>query len=160
MSTTVRLTAAFALTAILATACSSSAATNDGSTRADDGSVLEGGDVGAFRLQVGDCVADAESTTDVVESVPVVPCSEPHESQVYAAFDIAGDIYPGDTLVSAEAEQGCVDAFFDALGDRDDLAEWELSLIHPTPDTWDSLNDREVLCLAGKGQVTLTESIL
>jgi hypothetical protein len=148
MRTPLRLIS-FLLGITVTLAACSAEATGDASERDASGNVVEGGDVGAFRLRVGDCIASASSAVgDAVASVPVVPCDQAHESQIYAAFDIAGDEFPGLVIVGQEAEEGCVDSFLRTFATRDDIAEWELSFLHPTQDTWDQVNDREVLCLA------------
>ncbi len=44
----------------------------------------EGTDTSAFAIKVGDCINDADVSASV-ESVPVVDCAEPHDSEAYAS---------------------------------------------------------------------------
>ena len=140
--------AALLATALLVSGCTSSTSTGDGSTRSEDGEVIEGGDVGAFRLRVGDCIA-AISSAAQFESLPVVPCDEPHEAQVFHAFSVTGEDYPGMTEVDRQADEGCGAALVDVLSHRNDLFDLAYAFFTPTEDGWNELDDREVLCVAG-----------
>ena len=117
---------------------------DDDSTRDETGAVVEGGDVSALRLNVGDCIA--EPTEGEFETVPVVPCSEPHVSELFHSFDIDGDDYPGEEEVIALAEAGCIDEFADFIGTSYEESEWDVSFLYPVEETWNTLDDREVLC--------------
>lgn len=68
---------------------------NGTEVRDDSGAVIESGDANVFAIAVGDCFTD-EVASDQVESLPVVPCSEPHENEVYFNHSMTGDAYPGD----------------------------------------------------------------
>ena len=70
--------AALSAVAVLAAACDNGSQ-SDETTRNESGQVQEGGDVGVFRLQVGDCLNEDIVTEQ--SSIPVVPCDEPHDSQ-------------------------------------------------------------------------------
>lgn len=60
-------------------------------TRDDTGEVVEGNDnTDVFTLQVGDCLNDA-TASETVETIPTVPCAEPHDSEIYASIIIDGD---------------------------------------------------------------------
>src|SRR5262245_65923680 len=80
----------------------------DHTTRDDAGAVVEGGEVGAFRIRLGDCLAQIAPTGEF-ESVNAVPCSEPHAAEVYAAFNLLADedaAWPGSPSISSEADEG------------------------------------------------------
>lgn len=142
-----RLAALVAVAALIA-ACGSSTATDDESTRSDDGEVIESGEVGAFRLRIGDCIAES-TEADEFESVPVVPCGQEHQMQIVAAFDLEDGEYPGRAEVDRLADEGCVDLLVDVLSHREDLFEVTYTTFTPLADGWNQINDREVLCLAG-----------
>src|SRR5262245_50679574 len=81
----------------------------DHTTRDEAGEVVEAGEVGAFRIQLGDCI-ESIAPTGEFESVTAVPCSEPHTAEVYAAFNLLADVdaaFPGAAAVSTEADEGC-----------------------------------------------------
>jgi hypothetical protein len=46
-------------------------------------------DVGTLQLKVGDCIG--HEVVGQVDSVPVVRCSELHDVELFASFDLAGD---------------------------------------------------------------------
>lgn len=120
----------------------------DHSTRDDSGAVVESGEVGAFRIRVGDCLAAI--ALGVIESVDAVPCSEPHASEVYGAFNILTPeeaAFPGTASINAQADDGCYSRFAGFVGFPYERSVYETSSITPTKDSWEQLHDREVLCL-------------
>lgn len=119
----------------------------DETVRDQAGQVVEGGELGALRVRVGDCI-DA-GVANEVESVDGVPCAQPHEYEVYSAFNLDGSTYPGDEAVSHEAEQGCFARFEPFVGMSYAESVYDFSALMPTQGTWDELDDREVLCLIG-----------
>lgn len=127
--------------------------------RADTGEIESAGAVGAFSLRVGDCFDDP-SDLEVVR-VPGVPCSEPHDNEIYAGFDLPGSAWPGDDVVSELAEAGCHERFQEAIGasyEESVLLYWPLT---PTEGSWRSRKDREVLCAAYHLELEkLTQSVL
>jgi hypothetical protein len=109
-------------------------------------------DRSAFDLEVGDCIVPPESTpgeTVDVERVRTVDCSEPHDAEVIAVFEIERDKgegsmpsardplshlrYPGDETLFREAQQGCPpkSTFY----------------FYPTEESWTQMGDREVACV-------------
>ncbi len=119
----------------------------DETTRNDAGEVIEGGDLGAFRIRIGDCFVDSIEGT--FEEVGAVPCSQLHRSEVYAAFNLPGDedaAYPGDISLSADAEQGCYDRFTRFVGVAYESSVYGFGTITPSQGSWEELDDREVMC--------------
>lgn len=117
---------------------------DDSSTRDESGEVVEAGEVGAFRLQVGDCLAE-EAIGDV-DSVPVVPCDEPHDSELYHTFELTGAEYPGEAAVVEAAQQGCLDTFGAFVGEPYETSIYDIAYIYPVESSWTDVNDRSVLC--------------
>lgn len=54
--------------------------------------VTESGDLDVFKLAVGDCFNDAGST--MVSEIPVVPCSDPHDYEVYHEVEMPAGDFP------------------------------------------------------------------
>ena len=99
MRTWLKALGAVLLVLALATSCSDDS-TSDNSTRDEEGNITEGGDVGVFALEVGDCFDQPPDGN--IEEVAGVPCDEPHDTEVYAKFDMEGGDdapYPGDAAV-------------------------------------------------------------
>lgn len=124
-------------------------------TRDDSGEVVEGNDTtDVFTLQVGDCLNDA-TASETVETIPTVPCAEPHDSEIYASIIMRGDVYPGQDAVIAEADAACLDAFAGFIGTSYAESLYYYSYYFPTEGSWAN-GDREILCTVydEAGQVT------
>jgi len=139
--------------ALAALAGCGNSATSDNTQRDESGEVTSGGEVGVFRLQVGDCVAETDiDADDVFDSLPVVPCSEPHQLEVYHAFDLADGDYPGDSEVFEQAAEGCLAAFRGFVGVDFSQSVYDVTPIRPTAESWAEIDDREVLCALFEGE--------
>ena len=119
---------------------------DDKTTRNDAGEITEGGGVGAFVLQVGDCIQVPKES--MVTSVEGVPCAETHDGQVYDEFNMqdAASI-PSNEMVQQEAVDGCKWRWTAALGaNYDDMPDYDIYVFRPTSESW-TQGDREVSCL-------------
>jgi len=124
-------------------------------TRDDTGEVIDGNDnTDVFTLQVGDCLNDS-TATDTVDTVPTVPCSEPHDSEIFASVIMQGDTFPGTEAVVTEADAACLDAFAGYVGVEYADSLYYYSYYFPTEGSWAG-GDREILCTIydEAGQVT------
>jgi len=132
--------------ALVVAACSGDS-TTDNSTRDDSGTIVEGGDVGVFVLKVGDCFN--EPTADgAISDVAAVPCDEPHDLQIYAAFDLPDGDWPGLKTVELDAALGCLERFEAAIGEPYETSPLDVFPMYPLEEGWNEVNDREVLCSA------------
>ena len=95
-------------------------------------------------LRPGDCIRSVPDEGAVL-TVPGVPCSEPHDSEVFATFDLIDGDWPGDNAVVEESQSGCVDRLLDYSPSAYDDPQVEIAFLHPTPITW-IRGDREVIC--------------
>ncbi len=121
----------------------------DNTTRDNSGEVVEGGELGAFRIRVGDCFVDPLDGS-TIEAVDAVPCTQPHMFEVYAAFNLAYDTddpYPGQSVVHELTDDGCYGRFIEFVGLEYEESSFEFGAVYPTKDSWDELDDREVLCV-------------
>ena len=55
-----------------------------------------------FKLRTGDCVSAPNG-----QVVSVLPCSAPHQAEVFATFALPGSAWPGTAAVQREAGSGC-----------------------------------------------------
>ena len=131
------------------------ACSDDEPERDESGSVTEGGDESVFELAVGDCLTDS-ATTGVIEDVPVVPCDEPHASEVFHTFDVADGDFPGD--FTADIESGCLPAFEEFVGVAYDQSALEITWLEPTAESWEQ-GDREVACIVNDPAGNVTGSL-
>ncbi|MDH5761070.1 MAG: septum formation family protein [Gemmatimonadota bacterium] len=97
-------------------------------------------------MRVGDCFDDQSGT--VVNDVPGVPCNEPHDNEVYAAFDVQMSEWPGEDVVTEMAENGCLDRFEEVVGIPYEESVLIVSHLIPTEQSWKARKDREILCVA------------
>ena len=88
-----------------------------------------------FDLEVGDCIVSlgTGAATEEVERVRTVDCSELHDGEVVANFDVEGDGYPGEDVLYDMGLEGCP-------------SEATTSL-YPTEVSWNELGDREIACI-------------
>ena len=132
-----------------------------GSPRDPDGEVTASQNVDAFSLRVGDCIISSELDENFSE-VPVVPCTQPHDAEIYYLFDMPGDTFDEEAATEA-AREVCPEMIEEYVGPNwayiasEGLgAAWFL----PTDDTW-KRGDREVDCVAYtvSGENELTSSV-
>ena len=112
----------------------------------ETGEITEAAEADVFAIAVGDCLNTADLAGDVSE-VPTVPCSDPHESEVFAATDMPEGEFPGEEAVGTAADEFCLAEFASFVGmDYYDSA-LEMTTLSPTQETWDGMDDREILCV-------------
>ncbi len=108
----------------------------------------QGGNV--FDLEVGSCFNDdLEASGDeelVIDDVDIVSCDEPHDNEVYDAWDYEGVRYPGSATIGDVAIESCLDRFTTAVGVPVELTDLDVSGLWPTQESWD-VGDREILCV-------------
>ncbi len=114
--------------------------------RDDDPAAREAGGTGEVTFEdvgLGDCTA--EIPEGVTLTVRVLPCSQPHEGEVYATFELSGGDYPGRSEVERFALGGCQREAVAALP-PDDKTLYDLVYLAPSEQTWER-GDRTVSCI-------------
>ncbi|MGF1595313.1 MAG: septum formation family protein [Acidimicrobiales bacterium] len=119
----------------------------DDTTRDDSGAIVEEGELGAFRIRLGDCLVGLDG--DAVESTRGVPCDQPHEFEVYFAFNLPDGDFPGDTAAGDHGNQRCYDVFSAFVGVSYEESIYGYTSLVPSQESWEQVDDREVLCLVG-----------
>lgn len=127
---------------------------------AETGEVTEQNDnADVFAIKVGDCLNTADMAADEeISSVPVVPCSEPHDDEVYHAYYLADGDFPGEDAILADADSVCVAEFANFIGlpyEESALVYWPM---YPTEGSWGD-GDREVLCVVYEDGAKVTGSL-
>lgn len=128
-------------------ACTPSSA-QDTTVRDEEGVVVAEGEVGAFRIQVGDCLRGID--VGLVESADAVSCDSSHQYEVYHSYLFPDGDYPGDTVIGTTADEECLDAFEPFVGMDYATSVYGYTALQPVRESWDAVDDREVLCLIGK----------
>ena len=125
--------------------------------RDETGNVVKRGNASIFELSVGDCTKqelEAEAT-----SIDLVPCTEPHTHEAYFSVDYVGDAYPGSATLEVFAEQKCVGAFADYVGVELAQSNFYFTYLYPSVTTWQSKNDRQVMCFVVSRDELLVASV-
>ncbi len=124
-------------------------------TRDESGEVIEGNDAtDVFTLLVGDC-GNSPDDSEVVSTIPTVPCDEPHDFEIYFSHIMSDVDYPGQDAIAAEGDEVCLGAFPDFIGIPYADSQYYYSYYFPTEGSW-AEGDREILCFAydQAGQIT------
>ena len=118
--------------------------------------ITESSEADVFALRVGDCLDMVEG--EQVETVPVVPCGDPHSDEVYHDFEMADGEFPGDEAVNTAAEEGCLAAFEPFIGLPYEESTLYVAWYSPTEQSWNGFDDRVVSCVVSDpaGSVTGT----
>jgi len=128
---------------VLAGACSKDKAERD------DGEITKAGPISVFELRPGDCLYPDDKAVGEIENIKAVPCTEPHTQEVYAVpkFPDDSDVYPGEAEIQKFADASCLEAFGEYTGIDYLDSNLYFSYLHPSLDSWNSGDDREVVCV-------------
>jgi Septum formation/Domain of unknown function (DUF4190) len=140
---------------VAATALSNGTATRQSAT----GKITHRGDLGVFALATGDCFDNPANTQDI-ESVTAIPCTQAHDSQVFAKFDLSGDdsAYPAAGALNKMADTGC-NSRTGSIDKPKTNAAMTIRVLFPEQDAWAD-GQRTVSCLIVNPKPTLTTSLL
>jgi hypothetical protein len=107
--------------------------------------IIEAVDDESTWIEVGDCFN--ETSGDVVSDIPTVPCTDAHDYEVYAEFDIDLAVFPGDDEVFRLADEGCLAPFASYVGLDFASSALDYTSYVPTEDGWNGYDDRAVSCV-------------
>lgn len=108
-----------------------------------DGRVTDGGRVVIPNLRVGDCLPAPEANAERL-TVLIVPCSEPHNAEVYATFELEGEWTTLDEVDYA-SWAGCFDRFSGYVGVPMDRSSLEVMYYPPIEESF--RRDKGVICM-------------
>ncbi|PIE46890.1 MAG: hypothetical protein CSA42_06390 [Gammaproteobacteria bacterium] len=95
-----------------------------------------------FSLGVGVCFDDENLAEEEVSSVPVRDCNEPHDNEIYFAFNLPDGEYP---TTDKHMYAKCEEEFANFIGVKYNDSIYDYDIMSPTESSWED-NDREVLC--------------
>lgn len=148
-----RLLPALVVAGVLLAGC---AAPVPDASRGPDSTGAIDGDV--FQLGVGDCLDDRD-VADEVTTVPVVPCSGPHDSEVFARTEAADGPFPGMEALETQLAEFCQGAVFEEfVGIPYAESRYVTGGYFPTAGSWAS-GDRELLCTVYDDDAPTTGSL-
>lgn len=97
-----------------------------------------------FEIAVGDCLA--EETAGTVTEAPIVPCDQPHQSELFFIYTVEGEDFPGSEGRQGLVEEQCVPQFESFVGVPYLESDLEVLTLEPTEESW-GLSDRELVCM-------------
>jgi len=115
--------------------------------RDSTGAIVGEGNIDAFQIRVGDCFDDTSSFDDEVSDLPGVPCSEPHDNEAFAVFDLTISNYPEGDAMGELAHVSCLEHFESFVGKDYDSSTLDIITLFPSTESWKQ-DDREVICAA------------
>ncbi|EYR63404.1 hypothetical protein N866_00930 [Actinotalea ferrariae CF5-4] len=128
----------------------------------ESGEITQAAEANAFSVRVGDCLTllgSAAEDAAEVESLPTVPCGEAHDSEVYASQLMTDAEYPGEEAAALAADEFCYAEFPGFVGTSYEESVLDFTTLYPTAQSWDMLDDREVLCMVIDGEGGVTGSL-
>jgi hypothetical protein len=129
--------------------------------RSAAGTVSRSGQVDVFSLQVGDCFQNppAIQTALGVTSVTAVPCTTPHNAQIFAQLNATDPAYPGSQALLDETAHGCQAREAASLDKSKITNTMTLHFLFPEPDSWTN-GRRTLTCFVLDSTQDLTSSLL
>lgn len=101
-------------------------------------------------VTIGDCAIDPLRKKEadpnaMVSGIRVVPCTEAHDSEVYAIPELPDAEFPGPDEVIAMGEQACKDAYAGYVGVDFQDSKNDADSLYPSMETYAD-GDRKVIC--------------
>jgi hypothetical protein len=111
--------------------------------RGDDGAVNAGGTLSVTEMQVGDCFS-TDGETEIAD-VDAVPCTEPHNYEVFAVRDHDGPLPLTDASYQSAFDTLCLADFETYVGTEWATSEIYADMITPSEESYAD-GDREYIC--------------
>ncbi|MCL1907238.1 MAG: septum formation family protein [Propionibacteriaceae bacterium] len=129
--------------------------------RDPDGHITASTNVNPFALRVGDCLITVNLDSNVA-TLPVVPCSDAHNAEVFHMFDLPDGAFDEPAIRDA-ADTVCYQVVEEYVGPRYYAVSsggLKVFFFIPSAASWDN-GDRSVSCLAAtvSDETELTSSI-
>src|SRR5699024_7516176 len=96
---------------------------------------------------VGDCINSEDLPEGEIDELNTISCDESHDLEVLHAFDLPKGDFPGAGYMEGTAQDECVPALQDHVALDSYASEICITPISPSEETWDAVDDREILCL-------------
>jgi hypothetical protein len=95
-----------------------------------------------FSLRPGECL---NSGSNGITGLQVLSCSQAHDAEVFATFQVAGSHYPGAAALQQQAREGCASRLSGYLNPQLSAASLAQSFVYPDAGAW-SAGERTVVC--------------
>ena len=116
--------------------------------RDSSGNISKTGDLDAFSIKVGDCYEKPKDALAGFDSVKAIPCSQPHNAQVYFSFVFpnAGKTAPTDSELSATVDPQCTDAAKTKVDETKAPQDAMMNYLVPDSTAWGK-GHHDILCV-------------
>jgi hypothetical protein len=117
--------------------------------RDSSGAIVTAGGMLLEDLRPGDCFNDPTSV-DMILAVEAVPCSAPHDNEVFSIFEFPADRrapYPGEEQTLIDASGRCLDNMEAYVGAPFKESGLDIFTLFPVESAW-AVGDRRVVCSA------------
>jgi uncharacterized membrane protein YhaH (DUF805 family) len=123
------------------------------------GAITHSGNLSVFSLAVGDCFNNPPGATSLT-TVTAIPCTQAHNAQIYAKFDVSGSIvnYPGTASLTRTATRGCNNRV-SSLDKSMITDSMQIRFLYPLADSWLDGN-RTISCMIANPVSNITSSLL
>ena len=114
------------------------------------GEIVSKGRIGFGDIREGDCVSIPDpGGNDNIDTFDLkgVPCDEPHNAQAAAIISISGSSYPGQSSLSDQSLQPCIQAVSGLPGISPQFMPYRLL---PTEGIWNGDSGHRVICFVTK----------
>ncbi|MDO5494953.1 MAG: septum formation family protein [bacterium] len=99
-----------------------------------------------FELTPGECLIASEVNASTDGYAGVFDCAHPHDLELFAATEMQDATFPGDAAAETFAGEYCHAEFETFVGTPALESRLGMYYLYPVQQTWDELDDREVLC--------------
>jgi hypothetical protein len=132
---------------------------NSATRSTSSGKITHTGQLGAFALVTGDCFDNPVGARNL-SRVTAIPCTQPHNAQVFAKFKLSGSqfSYPGTTAGAKLAASGCNSRISD-IDKSKATNDMTIRFLIPLEASWIA-GQRSVSCLIVNPTTDLTSSLL
>jgi hypothetical protein len=114
-----------------------------------------------FAVRAGDCFQNPPGSQSVlgITYLTVVPCTTPHDAQVFVEFAAVGTSYPGTAALKHQADRGCHARLSNLLVTSKITSTMSLRFFYPLASSW-STGHRTISCLIVDSAKDLKSSLL
>lgn len=129
----------------------------------DDSEETRAGELSVYKLQSGDCFNDTDELTEgrEVKDIALVPCTEAHDSEVFATIrqpDGTDASYPGDDALEDLSQRECLARLGAYVGAGYQGPQLGIATIGPRRESWEDRDDRGIVCILFAEEGLLTGS--
>ena len=108
-----------------------------------------------FTLRPGQCF---DSLQNGIAGAHLMPCARPHDAEIYGAFRVAGDRWPGTAALGTQARLGCQRRLSGYLNPQLDTSGLAEAYAYPNQGAW-TAGERIVICQIRRAHGKLTGSV-